>query len=276
MSFNLLAAINEGSDVLKNQAIGAIVLGPSGAGKSTLLGSFGVKTLYLHTTGEAHGAKAASTIGKDIIPVCIDYSENKQLTPDEAYTRLCQILDASEQIAATQIGAIVVDGATELEALVRSTKRWEALCKTKDGKHNSFAETGATCSMMRDVVQKLIKLQRDLNIHYAMTCILDVKALGDDGEIVESAPRLQGYAVAETLLQSFPDVVVVGRMVRDGISKHKLQFGVDMQKTSKDGKGQIKKTINYTPRLTGITADKLPAYMDADFKAVIKFKKENV
>lgn len=274
--FDLSKAIKDGANVLKNQSVGAIILGPSGAGKSTLLGSFGVKTLYLHTTGEAHGAKAASTNGSDIIPVCIDYSEGKQLTPDEAYTRLSTILDSADQISSAKIGAIVLDGATELEALVRSTKRWEALCKTKDGKHNTFAETPATCTMIREVIQKLIKLQRDLTVHYAVSCILDVKELGEDGDIMEASPRLQGYAVAETLIQMFPDVLVVGRMSRDGTAKHKIQFMSDMKKVSKDAKGQVKKMINFTPRLTGIPVSNLPDYMDASFEDVIKFKKDNV
>jgi hypothetical protein len=105
-----------------------------------------------------------------------------------------------------------------------------------------------------------------------MTCILDVRALGEDGEVVEASPRLSTYSVAESLIQQFGDVVVVGRMEKDEKIAYRFQFGATVSKTSKDVRGVVKKLINFNPRISGV--ETLPANMKASLADVIKLKEK--
>ncbi len=269
--FNFDKAIAEAKEGLKSNHVGAIVLGPSGSGKSSLLGTFGVKTLYLYGTGEDHGPKAARALGDaNIVPVCIDQDEGKTLAPDEVFKRLIDILSNREGIKKAGFGAIALDGATELESIIRSTTKWKQLCTTDKGKHNGFAEPAATLQMFKPIIDGLKHLQRELGIQYAMTCILDVKQMAENGELLESSPRLVGYSVAEGLIQQFPDVLVVGRMVKGDKISHRIQFLAGVSKQAKDLAGQVKKSINFTPRLTGVK--ELPNTLDADLTKVAELK----
>lgn len=272
MSFDFGKAIQAAQADAKSALVGAIILGPSGAGKSSVLGTFGCKTLYLYTTGESHGVKAAmATGGSQIIPVCID-KDDEQLAPDAAYRRLLDILGEKDAIKKMGVGAVVIDGASELEACVRESTAWKNECKTAQGKHNSFAEPGATLALLRPVVNALKALQRDVGVHFAMTCILDVKEVGMYGEIETASPRLTGFSVAESLVQQFSEVLVVGRMVRDDVTKYKFQFMTDITKASKDEAGRIKRAINFNPRVTGLLITELPSTVDANLQEIIKLK----
>lgn len=273
MSFNFAAAQKEALSDLANDKLGLLVLGQSGAGKSTLAGTFGVKTLYLYTTGERHGSKASKTFGGDsVIPICLDYANGAPLSADDTYQRLLDILVDSDGIKGQKFGAIVVDGATELETLVRATNKWRIMCLSKDGKHNSFAEGPSTLVLLRPIVDGLKTLQRQLGIHFMMTCILDVQAQASNGEVIESKPRLLTYNVAEGICQQFDDIIVVGPMSKGDDVAHRIQFLAGVTKESKDLAGNIKKTVNYTPRLTGIPRDALPKTVAADLKELIKLK----
>lgn len=272
MSFDFDKAIKEAKEAANSPLVGAVILGCSGAGKSRAMGTFGVKTLYIYASGEDHGVQsAACNEGADIIPLCFDSDAGKALEPDAAYARLLSILDARDKIKALGVGAVVIDGVSELEALVRNTSMFTEACKTSAGKHNTFAEPAATVTLLRPIFNALKSLQRGLKIHFALSCILDVKALGNNGEIEEASPRLTGYSVAESVVQQFGDVLVVGRMERNGEIKYKFQFLSELSKTSKDDTGRIKRTMNFSPRVTG--AMKVPPIMDADLKEVIKLKK---
>lgn len=273
MSFDFKKALVQAQQEEKQVHLGAIILGPSGAGKSTVLGTLGVKTLYLHTSGESHGPVSARTTGlKNITAINIERSGEETLSPDAAYTKLLDILSSKDGILGEGFGAVVVDGASELETLIRQTKAWKQACLSAQGKHNTFAEGSSTLLLLRPIIVAL----KQLGIHFAMTCILDVKELGPNGEIVEATPRLTGYSVAESLVQQFGDVLVVGRMERGGIAKHRIQMMSDVTKTSKDELGNIKKTVNFAPRIAGILVQDLPSTMDADLSQVIKLKKEKL
>lgn len=277
MAFDFDNAEQEGQADLVSPELEVLALAPSGGGKSSLMGTFGVKTLYLYGNGEAHGPAAARVFGgPNIVPVNWDYKGSTKLTAGQAYERLLEALTDLAQIKSKGFGAIVVDGLTELEQLVRGTKRWENLCLTDKGKHNNFAEKDATLACVRPVLDALRTAKRSLGIHYGVTCTLDVKSLSDTGEIVESQPRLTGYGVAEGLLQQFRDIVVVGPMVKADVIAHRLQFLAGVSKTSKDASGNVKKTINFRPRVTGVAAEKLPATLAADLSVLAKFKRENV
>jgi hypothetical protein len=268
MTFDFEAALAQAKRDAESTALEAIILGSSGAGKSVLAGTSGLKTLYLYSSGENHGVKAARLFGKaDVIPVCFDHLST---SPDEALANLLSILHNKEQIAKLGVKFVFLDGATEVEALIRSSKAWKDACKTAKGAHNTYEEGRATVAAFRPIITGLKDLQRATGTHFAMSCILDVKELGASGEIVESSPRIQGFAVAESLVQQFGDVLVVGRMSKNGQVKHKLQFMTEIVKTAKDEGGVIKRTMNYSPRLQGVMP---PPYMDADLSKVIELKR---
>lgn len=273
MTFDFDAALKDGQQDLEAQYLSAIVLGMSGSGKSRLLGTLGVKTLYLYYGGEDHGPKSARVAdGSNIAPICLDvYDADGKLDPDATFARTIETLNNTAKIKQHGFGAVVLDGATELEAVIRACKSWRKACLSTKGEHNAFSEPGATTAMLRAVIGPLKQLQRSCKAHIAITGILDVKGLGENGEITEASPRLQGFSVAETLIQQFADVLVVGRMERDGDVKYKLQFMTDLVKVSKDAKtNAIKKTFNFNPRITGATD--VPPYLDADLKKVIELK----
>lgn len=274
MAFNFKQALKQAQDETANTNLGAIVLGSSGAGKSSLMGTFGVKTLFLHTSsGESHGKDSAKRLGgANVVPIFFDKEGKENLSPDATYSKLLDILRAKEDILGNGFEAIAIDGASEIEFVIRQTKQWQQLCLSGQGKHNSFAEPAATLTLLRPIIVAL----KDLGIHYAMSCILDVKELGPNSEIVEATPRLSGYSVAESLVQQFGDVLVVGRMARAGLVKHKIQMMSDITKTSKDSTGEVKKTVNFAPRIAGLLVTELPPLMDADLSQVIKLKQEKL
>ncbi len=272
MAFDFSAAIKQASVMTSSKALEAIVLGPSGSGKSYLLGTLGVKTLYLYSQGESHGSKSARVNGGDmVVPICVDYDDTgTALTADDTYKRLLSILGDVDGIKKAGFKAIAVDGASELETIVRNTGEWKKQCLSNNGKHNTFGEGPATIAMFRPVINALKHLQLMTGCHFVMTLILDVKELGMHGDYQEAAPRLKGFAVAEQVLQQFGDVLVVGKLQKDDKIKYKLQFMTELTKSSKDEHGQLKRAINFSPRLAGVAT--LPATMDADLSQVIKLK----
>lgn len=269
MGFNFAKAKADAQADLQSNTLGAMVLGQSGAGKSSLAGTFGVKTLYLYTSGESHGAKAANSLGADnVVPVSVDFEDGKALSADKAYERLLSILDSA---GSEDFKAVVVDGATEIEILIRNTAKWKVMCQTDKGIHNTWAEGKATLAMFRPIIDKLKALQRK-KIHFAMTCILDVVDVSENGEIKEAKPRLQTYSVAEGVIQQFEDIMVIGRMSKGNEVAHRIQFLAGVSRDSKDAEGQIRKSINFNPRISGIPIDRLPNTLKADLSEVIKLK----
>lgn len=269
--FDFEKAIKEAKEATSSPLMGAVVLGSSGAGKSTLMGTAGVKTLYLYTTGEDHGVKSAGAIkGADLVPVCVDFADGKKLDADQTYQRILDVLKEHDALKKLGVKCVAVDGASEIEATIRETSAWKKLCSTAQGKHNTFAEGGATITLFRPIINALKEVQRKVGAHFIVTCLLDVKDLGVNGEILEASPRLQGYSVAESLVQQFGDVLVVGRMEREGQVKHKLQFMSEITKTSKDEKGSLKRAMNFSPRIAGLQNP--PALLDADLKEIIRLK----
>ena len=276
MAFDWDKALAAGMAAAESKAIEAIVLGPSGSGKSYLCGSFGVPTLYLYSTGESHGPRAAAKRAKEtggaVYPICMDMDEEgNRLDGDAVLARLATILSAGGVIASRSIRAVVIDGASELESYIRNSDSWKKACKTKDGSHNSYAEPAVTCQLFRPVFNQLKDLQRAHGIHIAITAMLDVREYGEMNDIVEAAPRAKGFQVAEMLIQQFGDVLVVGPLKKDGQTRWRLQFMSDLSKTSKDLKQVVKRTVNFNPRLNGATP---PAYMDADMRAVALLKEQ--
>lgn len=256
------------------------VLGCQGAGKSYLTGTFGVKTLFIHGNVEEHGVESSTAPeGSQVVPMCYEKDdEGNPLGPDQALKRLYDILGSEEKLVKNGFKAIVLDSATELEALFRQTTKWKNACLTDKGKHNAFAEPAVTVQMFRDLIGTLKGLQDKIKLHYAITCILDVIAEDPvDGSVLESKPRLASFSVAEGLLQMLPDIVVVGPQLvneDDEEKEYRLQFMAGVNRTSKDQNNRIKRTINFKPRLAGIQAGRLPNTAPADLSKVVEFKKK--
>lgn len=278
MAFDFAKALALSQKTMESKAIEAIILGHSGSGKSALAGTFGVPTLYIYSMGESHGPGSANMRARDtdslVLPICMNVDDDGQeiKDPDAVLDRILDILKNESNFDQYNIQAVVIDGAAEVENFILTSKRWKVDCATDKGKHNSYAETTMTCAHFRPIFNRLKELQRTRNIHLAITAMLDVKEYGEYNDIIEAMPRAKGYQVAEMLIQQFGDVLVVGPMTKDGVTKYKLQFMTDMGKVSKDLQGKVKKAINYKPRLRGVTT--LPPYLDADFRAVIALKEK--
>lgn len=272
MTFDFAAALKEGQAALKQKQLGAILLGSSGSGKSRACGTMGVKTLYLHTSGEQHGALSASSGGSEILPICIDIEAGKVLDADSAYNRLLAILADGAGIAKAGIKAIVIDGLTELEALILETKAWKQRVQIEYKGVSSYAGP-VTLSMMRPILNSLLKLQKDHGIHFIVTCILNVKELGESGEILNAEPKLKGFDVATDMVRQFADVLIIGQMSNGEVSKPRIQIGAHVSKASKDfTTKEVRKLQNFFVRVTGCDLSGSPETLAPNLANIIKYK----
>ena len=203
------------------------------------------------------------------MPVCIDLDG---ASADDAIANLLTVLRDYERVKRMGFGAVVVDGASELEVLIRNSTAWKKACQTAKGGHNTFAEPTETLNCFRPIVTAMKDLQRATGVHFYMTCIIDVKDMGPNGEITEASPRLKGYSVAEGLIQQFGDILVVGRMEKNGEVRHKVQFATTLTKKSSDEKGTIKRILNFSPRISGFAVHELPEIADASMKQIAEVK----
>jgi hypothetical protein len=225
------------------------------------------KILYLYGSGEGHGPDAAETYGGgNLDALCWDDGRS----PDDAFKFVMAVLKDKEYLKKHKYSGIAIDSATEFEILIRQTSQFKALCMTDKGKHNNFAEPTAVLTLFREVLDALRDLKVTMGIHYLVTCILDVKELADNGEILDSSPQLSTYRVAEGLIQQFPDIFAIGPMSKGEETAHRIQFLAGVSKASKDQLGKIKRTINFHPRITGVK--EMPRSLPADLKEVIKLK----
>ena len=248
------------------------VVGPSGSGKSTACGTLGVPTLFLYTATERHGAANARAIGGDITDV--DFTVRRSdgsVDPDASLKNLHEIL--SSPGLDKEFGAVVIDSATELQLIHRRSNRFVNYCKTDKGTHNNFKESEADTAYFKDLLEDLVALN-NRGVHVVLTCAAVVKSLADDGSVSEASPSLQGFSVAHDLLRNFADILLVSRLVEEdeeGNSKpqHKFVFKANVSKTSKDARGQVLKTANFSPRISGLLLDKLPETTPADLGKII-------
>lgn len=279
MKFDFKKAFEDAKKDLSNNRLFLLLLGPSGNGKSYVQGTFGCRVLYLYTKGEDHGPKAAReaatrlAAGTEIMPLRLDLDNDKELTSDETLKRLHSILEDSESIKLAKIGAVVLDSMTEIEHLIRSSSHFKQMTTTDSGKHNGFAEAGATLFQFKEIIAKLKKLQRDADVHICATEILTVKELSDEGLILDSTPQLIGYTVATGIVQQFEDVVIMGKMSKKDKIAYRFQMVAESSKVSKDSvTREIKKTFNFSPRLTGVDILNLPPTLDANLAELAKLK----
>lgn len=289
--FDFTAAIKEGQKRLENKNLALIALGPSGSGKSRLCGTMGVKTLYLHTSGESHGPASAAAGGSEILPICIDAGPsipskhvdgdgNESMVPssttvsaDEAYKRLLDILDSVAELKKLGVKAIAIDGATELESIIQNTTTWKQRLAAEYKGVKSYAGD-LTLSMFRPILLKLQRLQAELGIHYVLTCILSVREYGENNEILDASPSLYGFNVATGLIQQFPDILVIGQVSDGERARPAIQLGSHVSKATKDQKSQeVRKLSNFYNRITGADLTTCPDLMKPNLKLVAEIKK---
>lgn len=276
MSFDFNALETNVEDSLNTDLLFVAVLGSSGNGKSRVCGTLPGKTLYLYAGGERHGVASGKAAGGTLVPNQVDfnYAKKAMYTPDEAYTNLLNILKSAENMAKSGYKNVVVDGLTELEQLIRGTKAFRDRCKTANGGANPYAEPAATVDMMRPILDELRNLQRTNKVNVAVTCLLDVKALGDKKEVLEASPKLTSYGVASSLIPQFDDILVIGRMQEDdGPVEYNFQMCGNVSRTSKEVNGRVKKMMNFSPRISvsnhGV---EIPEYIPANFAEILKIK----
>lgn len=267
----MLDLLNEANDVDTSKLF-LLVLGASGAGKSHVFGTAPGRILYLYLDSERHGIGAAKKSGGDVIAVCLDRDkEGKPLKPDAAFKRGLESLSPAV-LKKAGITSVVVDGLIELEKLVRLTPKWEGACSTKQGGHNKYAEPAETVKILDEYMRALRTAQDEAGVHVVMSGILDVQEAEENGAVSLAKPRATGYSVAESMIQQFPDILVIGKISKaDGTSGRAFQTGAEMKRTSVDDKNKIKRFINFDCRLQGVDGA-LPAYIKADLKEVIKLK----
>jgi len=252
------------------------VLGPSGAGKSHAIGTLGVKTLFLHFVGERHGIDSSKKEGSDnIIPYCLDSDGKKSLDPDETLSRLRAILSDPQGLKDQGFGAIVLDGLTEMDMCISDSKELKKMCLTSQGKVDGFKLTPATKRIASGLMNSLQNIRSKTGIHIIVTCILTVGDTDEEGALLGCIPQLGTYGLAESVLQKFGDRVVVTPLVRDDPDTGKKETirvfdsRVVSTKVSKDVNGIVKKTSNFSCRLS---SGELPKLMKADLSELIKIK----
>lgn len=263
------------SEAVKTNNLNAIVLSPSGGGKSYLIGSLKGRVLYIYGGDESHGKISAAGQNAEIF--ALDWSRNpntgENLNADESYELILALM-TNEFLDHHGITAIALDSLTSLEKLVRSTAKWAAGCKTKDGAHNSFAEGEVSQRLIDAILNRVRDLQVKRELDLVTTCIVDVKDMDETtGEYLTVKPRLSTFGVAEGTIQQFPQVLLVGpvRLKDPKTKKEKLgrclQFNANVSRVSSDSNGVVKKYLNFNPRIIGANRD-LKNFEKADLESV--------
>lgn len=249
-----------------------MIAGPSGAGKSHLIGTYPGKVLYLTAGAEIHGADSAKRSGGNVVTISIDRDATGALSADAALARF-EAATNPDAVKKAGFQLVALDGLTELEKIVRASSKFKAMCATVKGGHDNFKEGPATIALMDSALSRLRNLQFDLDLDLAVTCILDVTETNKKtGEIEAAKPRLQSYQVAESMIQQFGDIVIIGQMQDpSGASGRVLQMHTKLKRESVDQEsGEVKKIFGITPRLQGVA--EVPAYIKANLAEVLKLK----
>ncbi len=276
MGINLKARVNYSTKIMNNKNLGLILMGPASAGKSSAMGSLGVRTLYLYGSGESHGPASAKHFnpGCDLIPVCFDLDENgNQVDPDQAYQDLVDLLNDRKQIEEAGVKAIVLDGLTELEHLILSTTTYKLRLASEYKGQKSFAGP-IVIDMARSVLNAIRKLQTELDIHYVISCLLIVKEVAENGVFTDASPQVNGFNVANAILQQIPDRLVIGHVeMGDGKVQPRLQVGAAVGRVTKDFSTKaITKIASFRCQLTGVDLSNAST-LAPNLANVIEYKK---
>lgn len=250
-----------------------ILFGPPSGGKSQALGTLGVRTLLLYFSGESHGPRSAHAGGSDVIPYCVDLDENGvKLEPDVAYAELVALLKNEKFFDDNAIKGIAIDSAGELEFMIMQTTHWKIEAQKRFKGVESYCFP-ITLEMFRPIMDELRNLQLKQNIHYVMTCILNVAEFADNGTISDASPQMYGYGTVSGLLQQFPDRMIIGQVEKDGILKPRIQLGTMVTKSTKDQKTkEVTKIQHFRPQIQGVDLTGGPNFLPPDLSKLIKYK----
>lgn len=276
MAINLKLRIAAAQQDMERKELALILLGPASGGKSRAMGTMGVKTLFCYFSGETHGpASAIRADNADIIPFCVDIDENGQkIQPDLAFHDFVAFLNDTATLQELEVKAIAIDGLTELENLITSTDKWNVTVQSKYKGNESFAGP-VTVGMFRPVLDALRNAQKKLGIHYVVSCLLNIKEVGDHGIISDASPQLAGFNVANAVLQQIPDrLIIAATETKDGVAP-RIQIGAKVGKSTKDfNTKEITKIASFRPQIQGVDISTAPAILKPDLSKIIQYKLE--
>ena len=185
---------------------------------------------------------------EQLVPACAKIPVGSPLGDDFALMKLMALLKHAKGQAAN----IVLDSMTAIVSIIKGTAKWRSMCLTKDGGHNSYAETGAFITIIQEIMAMLTELEES-----GMNCVTICGAKATEleqssKEVTQIAPDLPVFGVIEKVVFFYPDIAVVTRKDAPPFTRM-LSFAIDVQKASKtqDGK-QIRKFMNVSPRLRGM------------------------
>jgi hypothetical protein len=276
------AKMKQESKVSPNTALKALILGASGSGKSYTAGTLKVPTLFLYLTSESHGPISASATNPDIFAVCLDRKEvfdsspgkpGDILSPDESLKKLRAILanDITKDFK-----ALVIDSITDLEILILKSDEFKSLCTTDKGKINDFKKPEAVLMMLSDLFGLIDKHWQN-GMHVVATCASHVTNVDSSGTAENIVPVLTSYGVVEKVVRIFPDILLLTTIERaneEGVEEKKrcFSFNTNVNKVSKDLSGKIKKTLNFSARITGLSDEETPDVMAPNLQKVLALK----
>jgi hypothetical protein len=263
--------------------VGAIVFGPPGGGKSGMLSTFGVKTIYFMSDVEAQGRHSAR-IHKNCEIDFLNFERHEvtgeKLSPAKALESLGARLSDVEWFRSRGYKAVVVDSVSELEALVVETPAWRTKTTDKNGETKMYTDP-ITIAMITPFLAQLRNLQAILKIHYAVTALLDVKRMGEAGEILEGTAKSRGYGVLFHLLVSFPDRFILGHMSPGPNAKKlkpRIQIDAQLSRVAKEfaqngAPAKVSKVLNLRTKVAGCDMSTFPNTMAPDFSRIIACKR---
>jgi hypothetical protein len=267
----------------KVEPLFALIIGQSGAGKSYFSGTSGLPTLFLYLRTEQHGPQAAASTNNNILPVCLDKFESSDsgitglsnmkigdvLSPDQTLLKLkhWSALNLKDE----GIGAIVIDSLSDLESVIKDSTAFKQACLSATGKHNSYSEGPELIKKIREIVLSL-NHHTDDGVHCFLTMAGTVTATDENGAAHTIQPKTTCFGSAELLPRLFPDILLVSRLTYEGETKFACIFNGNFERKGKDQAGRVLKTLNFSPRLTGLSIEDLPDLVKADLKAVLALK----
>lgn len=188
---------------------------------------------------------------KELLPFAEKLKVGDTLNPDQSWTKLDAYLCAAKSIG---IKAVVIDSLSGLFSTIRGTVTFANLCKTDKGTHNSFKEAEGYL-IMHEALNTSLIARRDEGI--ATVSILGAKNIGVGTESTAIQPDLPTYSVADRLPFRYSDVLIVSTRDVEGAEgvRSILDFGVSMDKSSKNAAGKVEKFVSIKPRLSFIPPD---------------------
>lgn len=254
-----------------------LMIGPRASGKSTAAGSSGLRTFFITARREKHGLNAArQSGGANIVGWLMDLDrDGTQLGADSSIARLHGKLDQliARPNIAEEFPVIVFDGFSVMDEIIQDCKNVKMRTLV-----NQYDKGPAVIEQFISIIDKLLRLYY-LGCHIVATVAASAE-MQSSGEYGTVTPHLQGYKCVDKIIGCFDDIVMVGRLaVEDDAGnvsqQHVFQFGGAMEKFGKTVAGKVV-GVNFSPRITGVSLDHLPPFMNASLAELIEFKRASL